>query len=397
MLGLIAYSIELSFPAFGMSWHSSDGEIYAVAHGGAAQLAGIERGDRLLTLEDAPLAQREQFRQAWQALSPGDIAAIEISSNGDTWIAELHAESGFPFLDGYAVYYIVALMFWLVGMAVFLSRSLDAVAARVYLLFCLATSLALFNNTRINVSYIAWTGFVQRLATGLSMGSLLHFSLLFPEDKRHRIRHLPLVLAGIYLPGLILGLVAGYIVAWRRFEIHWISNLPFVAFGIVFGLWVLSLRHTYRTTAAPEIQTHLWEMAGGMTITLLPFVSLVVPGAIVGRAIVDTRLVTAALTAFPLALTYAIFRRRPPAHLTHWVRRGFVYLGLGVIFGCAHAIGMVIVSWLWWGATLTSVELTIGLMAALPAALLAATLEPGVKKLVERCFFTADSETERHA
>lgn len=395
-LGLLVYSIELTFPALGMSWHSDDGEVYGIGRGGAASLAGIEPGDRLLTLEGAPLAEREQFRQAWQALAPGDIAVMEVSRHGDVWIAELEAESGFPFLDGYTIYYIVAFVFWLAGVAVFFSGVLDFTAASVYLLFCLSASLALLGNTRINVSYTAWTSFLQRLATGLAMGALLHFSLLFPEDKRQRVRHLSLLLAGIYLPGLVLGLVAGYIVAWRRFEIHWLSNLPFVAFGIVFGLWVFSLWHTYRTTTASRVQTHLREMAGGMTLTLLPFVALVVPGAVVGRAIVDTRLVVAALTAFPLALTYAIFRQRPSARLTSWVRRGFVYLGLGSIFGSAFVIGMIVVSWLWWDVTLTGVELTIGLMAALPAALLAAILRPGMNRFVERWFFNTDSEAERH-
>lgn len=392
-LGLVAYAIELTFPAFGMSWHSADGEIYAIARGGAAQLAGIEGGDRLLTLEGAPLAERERFRRAWQDLSPGKVAAIEVSRDGDVWIAELQTESGFPFLDGYAVYYVVAFIFWLVGMAAFLSRSLDTAAARVYLLFCLAASIALFCNTRINVSYTAWSGFLQRLATGLSMGSLLHFSLLFPEDKRHRIRHQSLVLTGVYLPGLALGLVAGYIVAWRRFEIHWISNLPFSAFSVVFALWALSLWHTYRTTNAPGVQIHLREMAGGMTLTLLPFVALVVPGAVVGRAIVDMRLVAAALTAFPLALTYAIFRRQPSARLSGWVQRGFEHLGLGVIFCCIYLAGALVISWLWWHVTLTGIELTIGLMAALPAALLTAALRPLVSKMIERWFFTSHGKT----
>jgi hypothetical protein len=394
-LGLLAYTVELAFPALGMSWHSSDGEIYSVAQGGAASLAGIKSGDRLLTLEGAPLAKRERFREAWQALSPGDIAAMEVSRDGDVWIAEINVESGFPFLDGYAVYYIVALVFWLVGVGAFLSRSLDVPAANVYLLFCLTANLALFNNSRINVSYIAWTGFLQRLATGLSMGALLHFSLLFPEDKRQRIRHLPVVLAAIYLPGLLLGLVAGYIVAWRRFDIHWISNLPFAAFGIVFALWAASLWHTYRTSVVPDVQTHLQEMAVGMTLTLAPFVVLVVPGAIVGRAIVDMRLVTAALTAFPLALTYAIFRRRPSAQLALWVRRGFVILGLGLVFAAAFIVSMLVISWLWWGATLTGVELIMGLLSALLAAALTTALRPGASRLVERWFFATDSEIER--
>ncbi|OQY21550.1 MAG: hypothetical protein B6I34_07105 [Anaerolineaceae bacterium 4572_32.1] len=393
-LAMLTYVIELNFPAFGMTWHGADGEIYGVARGGAANQAGIKSGDRLLTLEGAPLTEREQFRREWQALSPGDIAVMEISRGDYVWIAELEAESGFPFLDGYAIYYLVAAVFWLAGTSVLLSRALNIRAAGVYLLFCLSASVALFSDTRLNVTYTAWTGFAQRLATGLSMGALLHFSLLFPEDKCRRIRRLPLLLGGIYLPGLVLGLVAGYIVAWRRFEFHWISNLPFVAFGLLFVLWVFSLWHTYRTTAAADVKTHLREMAGGMTLTLLPFVALVVPGAIAGRAIVDMRLVAASLTAFPLALTYAIFQRRSSARLILWVRRGFVYLGLGTIFGAAFLMAMLVISWLWWEVTLTGVELTIGLMAALPAALLAALLRPVIDRLVERWFFATDSKIE---
>ncbi|MFZ5916225.1 MAG: hypothetical protein ACOYZ7_04785 [Chloroflexota bacterium] len=396
VLALLLYSTELTFPAFGMAWHSADGEIYAVARGSAAQQAGIQNGDRLLTLEGAPLAQRQLFREAWQALSPGDVAVMEISRRGDVWIAEFRAESGFPFLDGYAVYYLVGGLFWLAGMAVFFSGTLDAPAARVYLLFCLAAGVALFTNTRINVTYTAWSGLVQRLATGLSMGALLHFSLLFPEDKRRRIRRLRLLLAGLYLPGLMLGLAAGYIVAWRRFDIHWISNLPFVAFGVVFVLWVYSLWHTHRTTDLPDIRLHLREMAGGMTLTLAPFVMLVVPGALIGRAIVDMRIVTAALAAFPLALTYAILRSRPSARLNLWVRQSFVYLGLGVVFSLAYVAAALIISWLWWDVVLNGIQLTIGWLAALLAALLTALLRSGIDRWVSRWLF-AENEIERQA
>lgn len=395
MLGLLLYLNELSYPAFGMSWHSADGEIYAVGRGGAADQAGIQDGDRVLTLEGAPLAEREPFRKTWRALVPGDVAAMEIARGDDVWIAEIRTEKSFPFFDGYAVYYIVAAVFWLAGMLVFFSLSPDSPGTGVYLLFCLSACVALYTNTRINVVYIAWSGLLQRVATGLSMGALLHFSLLFPEDKRNRTGRLPLLLAAIYLPGLILGLVAGIIVAGRRFELHWISNLPFAAFGLVFAFWVLSLWHTYRTTAQATVRTHLREMAGGMTLTLLPFVALVVPGAVMGRAIVDMRLVATALTAFPLALTYAIFRRHPRADLNLWVRRGFVILGLGVIFSVLYGVSTVLISWLWWDVTLSGVEFTIGWLAALPAALLIAALRPRVSRWVQRWFFTSDAEIER--
>jgi hypothetical protein len=394
-LGLLLYLNELSYPAFGMSWHSADGEIYAVGRGGAAGQAGIQNGDRVLTLEGAPLAERERFRQTWRTLSPGDVAAMEIARGDDVWIAEIRTEKSFPFFDGYAVYYIVAAVFWLAGLLAFFSRPPHSPGARVYLLFCLSACVALFTNTRINVVYTAWSGFLQRLATGLSMGALLHFSLLFPEDKRDRIGRLPLLLASIYLPGLILGLVAGAIVAWRRFELHRISNLPFAAFGLVFIFWALSLWHTYRTTDRLAVRTHLREMAGGMTLTLLPFVALVVPGAVVGRAIVDMRLVAAALTAFPLALTYAIFRRHPLAELNLWVRRGFVILGLGLIFSILYGLGTVLISWLWWDVSLSGIELTIGWLAALPAALLIAALRPRVSRSVQQWFFASDAEIER--
>ena len=202
--GLVSYVHELGLPALGFNWNNTDGVVFAVREGGPAEQAGLQRGDVFLRLEGAPLDARDEFRQAWKEIKSQEAAAITIERGGQEKSLTFTVEAMSLFLEGYGIYYLIALVFWIAGVFAYLGRGQDK-AATVYLVFCLAVAVASFANTNVNVSFIRWASVLQRVSTGLVVGLFLHFSIVFPEEKRIGRKWRIPILASFYLPGLVLG------------------------------------------------------------------------------------------------------------------------------------------------------------------------------------------------
>jgi len=143
-LGLALYVYELGLPALGFNWNNTDGVIFAVREGGPAEQAGLQRGDIFLRLEGVPLDARDEFRQAWKEIKSQKAAAITIERGGQEKSLTFAVETMPIFLEGYGIYYLVALVFWIAGVLVYLGRGQDK-AATVYLVFCLAVAVASFH------------------------------------------------------------------------------------------------------------------------------------------------------------------------------------------------------------------------------------------------------------
>jgi len=385
-VGLASYVHELSLPALSFNWNNTDGVVFAVREGGPTERAGLQRGDIFLRLEGVTLDERDEFRQTWKELGGNQAASITIERGGQEKTLTFDVEAMTPFLEGYGIYYLIALVFWIAGVLAYLSRGQDRVAT-VYLVFCLAAAVASFTNTNVNVSFIRWANVLQRVSTGLVVGLFLHFSLVFPEDKRiGRKWRIPILIL-LYLPGLVLGCLNAYLFPLQlKGEFDLLFDLLFLSPALSFLGWIGSLIHTYVTTASAEIREQLREMGGGITLTLLPFIVMLVSNVLAGRALVDARIVATSAVAFPMALTYAILKQRSLLDIDRLVRWGLVHTMLGITVAalCLLMIGLlarlfrVAISW---GALL------IALVSAVLVAFLAAPLRNRLQTLVNRLFW----------
>ncbi len=385
-VGLASYVHELSLPALGFNWNNTDGVVFAVREGGPAERAGLQRGDIFLRLEGVPLDERDRFREAWKEIKSHQAATITIERGGQEKSLTFAVEAMPPFLEGYGIYYLVALVFWIAGVLAYLGRGQDK-AATVYLVFCLAVAVASFTNTNVNVSFIRWANVLQRVSTGLVVGLFLHFSIVFPEEKRIGRKWRVPILALFYLPGLVLGCLNAYLFPLQlKGEFTLLFNLLFLSPALGVLGWIGISVHTYVTAVSAEVREQLREMGVGITLTLLPFIVMLVSNVLAGRALVDARIVVTSAIAFPMALTYAILRQRSLLDIDRLVRWGLVYTTLGIAVVALYLLVGGVLARLFraaisWGALL------IALVSAVIVAFLAAPLRNRLRILVERLFW----------
>jgi hypothetical protein len=385
-VGLASYVHELSLPALGFNWNNTDGVVFAVREGGPTERAGLQRGDIFLRLEGVTLDERDEFRQAWEEIKGYQTASITIERGGQEKTLTFDIEAMTPFLEGYGIYYLIALVFWIAGVLAYLGRGQDRVAT-VYLVFCLAAAVASFTNTNVNVSFMRWASVLQRVSTGLVVGLFLHFSIVFPEEKRIGRKWRILILALLYLPGLVLGCLNAYLFPLQlKGEFTLLFNLLFLSPALSFLGWISSLVHTYLTTESAEVRDQLREMGRGITLTLLPFIVMLVSNVLVGRALVDARIVVTSATAFPMALTYAILKQRSLLDIDRLVRWGLVHTMLGITVAALYLLMVGLLARLF-GAAISWGVLLIALVSAVIVAFLAAPLRNRLQTLVERLFW----------
>lgn len=384
VVGLASYAYELRLPALGFSWDGR-GVVSMVYSGGPAERAGLQRGDLFLQLEGiSPISERDRFKEVWEGIEIGQEVSLTIQRDGQRMSLTLTPESRSPFLEGYGVYYLIALVFFLCGLLVYIARGGDGMAG-LYLLFSSVAAVAIFTN--VSVSFVRWAALLQRLGTGLVVGLFLHLSTVFPEEKRMSRRWRALIFPLIYLPGLLLGLSNGYILAFRiEGRFNWLFNL--LVLNLAFGLleWILSLLHTYVTTPSLEIRRQLGEMAVGITMTLLPFMAMLVSNIWAGRALVDVRLLMTSLIAFPLALTYAVLRQRSALDIDVLVNRGLVYTAWGLTLTVIYLLLVAGISWLV-GLDIPWKGLFVAVISALSIAFIAAPLKGKLQTLVDHLFY----------
>ena len=385
-VGLASYVHELSLPALGFNWNNTDGVVFAVREGGSAEQAGLQKGDILLRLEGVTLDERDGFRQAWKGIRNYQTGSITIERGGQEKSLSFAVETMPPFLEGYGVYYLIALVFWIAGVLAYLGRGQDR-AATVYLVFCLAVAVASFTNTNVNISFIRWASVLQRVSTGLVVGLFLHFSIVFPEEKPLGPKWRILILAPFYLPGLVLGCLNAYLFPLQlegKFTL--LFNLLFLSPALSFLGWIGSWIHTYVTTASTEVREQLREMGVGITLALLPFIVMLASNVLAERALVDARIVAASAIAFPMALTYPILKQRSLLDIDRLVRWGLVHTMLGTIVAALYLLVVSVLARLF-RAAISWRALLIALVSAVIVAFVAAPLRNRLQILVERLFW----------
>ncbi len=392
-LVLRSYVYERRLPALGFLWNNTTGTVYEVHRGGPAEAAGMRIGDLFLEMEGVPITAREQFRRTWEAVPPGQDVSIVTERDGEYQFLVLFTAPMSPGLEGFAIYYWTALIFWISGFVTYLARGHDRVSI-LFLLFCLASTVALFTNTNVNLTFIRWTGVLQRVATGLAGATLLHLGLHFPAEKGLSSSRRALLLALFYGPGLLLGGLNAYFFPRQlQGEFTWLFNVFFLWVPLCFVLWAAMLAHAIRWAATEQVRRQAREMAAGITLTLLPFAALmainVVYHMVSHRTLLDVRLVVITLFVFPMSLGYAILRQRSAWDVEALVNRGLVYLGLGVIlllvyFGLVTTLGRL------WGIAVSWGAFVLGALSALIVVFLAFWLRPTVQAVVQRLFFHRD-------
>lgn len=306
-------------PDDGVTWLSdADAGVTAwhVAADSPAARAGLRAGDRLLAINDAPVANAIQVtKKLWRAGLWSQVR-YKVSRNGsefETRVVTAPAEKPAS-IENYLR--LVGLLYLFIGLFIFVRRW-NAPRAVHFYIFCLASFILYSFHYSGKLDSFDWEIYWANVVASLLVPALLlHFALVFPEPSEGSARSASRIAAVYVLPGLLLAVhvsvavnALGFIpwlgarLVLDKIELTYLAAY-FLAAGIVFS-------RTFRSSPSGILRQQLKWLTAGSLLGSLPFtVFYILP--FVFSASVNTWLKFSALSLvfIPLCFGYAIIRYR---------------------------------------------------------------------------------------
>lgn len=305
-LFLIALRTGLSIPYSGLTWKSQGSEaiIAAIEVRGPAARAGLEVGDRLVTLESSTAPVRDLSLSQYV---PGDRLQLEVARGDRTLTVELALEE-WPPAEWLALLLplVVALIFWLVGGGIWLLRPHE----RTSLLFVGASQLAALLLATGHLNSIGNPRFAAVFSWGLLLVApvTLHFFLsLFESSIRLADRRFVSALYGIALliAVLLTPIAARVLPPAALLALRWLRDLYVVA--VLAAAMVVLFRATQDVSLRVQRRSRL--LVVGQVLGLGPLLGLaLLPNVLWGRPAVEFTWTLPFLTLIPLSYGYALVR-----------------------------------------------------------------------------------------
>lgn len=392
-VGLASYGYELRLPALGFRWTNAH-LVYAVEKGGPAERAGVRAGDVFRQLEGVTPDHPLDIARRLGRLQPGKAASLMVERESQPLELTLLPESKSPFLEGWGVNYVVALVFWATGLLVYRQRAGDRVA-RSHFLFSLTSALVFFTL----LPGLTWFRILQYIGLGLVPGLFLHFFSVLADEfsqtatagsgetggKPLAVSRRPLLLLWFYLPGVLLGLWnSALILLEQERAFAWVYDLLPLNLAFGFGEWLILL-FIYLRVAPMGVKRELEETTVGIFIATLPFIVLLVIDTLTRSQLIDPRILHLASLGLPLALGYVLLKGHL-ANLDQLVRQGLVYIILGAVLLGIYLL-LVEMGGRLLGVTLSVQGVLISVFATLVIVILSAPLKRGLQSVVDRLFY----------
>ncbi|HOX46916.1 MAG TPA: ATP-binding protein [Myxococcota bacterium] len=361
--------------------------------------AGLRVGDRLLSLDGRALTDGGYLGFVLDGRRVGEVVELELERGGLRARARAELRSSLD-LGLLIVNFITGLLLWSLGMLLALKGA--GLGNRMFYLASLCLSAVMFlywpeNPMRLpHGERLAW---VLTLALGpLAAACLLHFSLVYPEDRRGRLgRNLTPLL---YLPALTLGALGIYWLARARAGLapedvacyqavlaHGLSAHQ--ALYVALSLLALgcSFAHAQEQSSRQRLKWLFWGLALGMAPQIL---GREVPLALGLTPWLPEHATFACIGVAPIAFAISI-RRHRLLDVDLVIQRSLVY-SLVSAFVVAAYLGLVglgdFVTQHLWGQTSTGVRVVVVL-------LLAAAFAPArslAQRLVDRSLFRQQTD-----
>lgn len=279
----------------------------------------------------------------------------------------------------YLPYVLNGLAFFATGLIVFYFRPrLPAALAALLLGATLGGTLILALDTLS--SY--WVERLYFLLEALVPGALLHFSLVFPEEKRIAARH-PSLAALVYVPFLVLGLLQNLYLASSPERHLAVNDWVYTSIAAAGLVAVGSLLHTYLTSADPIARQQAKVVAAGVALAaFVPSLGLI--SITVLKMELPMNFLSPFYLVFPLSIAYAIARHNL-FDVDRYLRLGVVYAALTAVFLAGYALMLLVVE-RWSGAERRLPEGAVPLYLLL-VLLLLDPLRSRLQRLVDRLFY----------
>ncbi|HYP13215.1 MAG TPA: ATP-binding protein [Bryobacteraceae bacterium] len=363
-------------------------EALHVAPGSTGEQAGIDAGDRLLSIggfqiQQAHLVPLALSKMPLQLRAPYLLERNGIQFEAKVIIADRQPSPTLPYQ------YAIGLAYLGIGLFVFFRRG-SAPKATHFLCLCMASfvfSTFHYTGKLNNFDKVVYWGNI--LAGILAPTTFLHFCLSFPESRGWMKRRGSTAL--IYLPGSLLFALVAVIAAGNLrvdispVELRWLLDrllLAFLSFNYLLG--ALVLHREYLRASDTIVRQQLKWLRNGTILAIVPFTSMyvlpfllgVAPGPYMQWAVIF-------LPFLPLTWAYAIFRYRL-MDVDVIFQQGYVYTlatlaVLGAVYGLFFTIGKF---------EDIGVSAVLGLI--LVATFVFQAIRPWIQEQLDRYFFYKD-------
>ena len=302
-----------SVPNDGVWWVESGANLVAqrVHQQGPGELAGIKVGDRLVEVNDQPVATAADLERQLYKKGVYAEAKYALQRKGVPIDAEVILVPADNSLN--VGLRVIALIYLGIGLFVFIRRWTAPKSTHFYI-FCLVSFVFYSFKYTGKFNAFDWSIYWSNVAAWLLQPALfLHFALTFPEKRRVLLRH-GWIAALIYVPGAILmgfhivalrTLAATELLRFRLDQLHW-SYL-----AIYFAIAAAVLWDSYRRADTPILRQQMKWITRGTILAIAPFTLFYVIPYL--RGVLPTagmKLSVLSLIFLPLTFGYAIIRYR---------------------------------------------------------------------------------------
>jgi len=291
------------------SYQKGNLRIVEIAPGGPAAQAALQQGDIILGIAH----QIVKF--------PSDAATVLMKQKIDQTIPYLIQRGNTIFTasltlgkyrlvsTSYYYYAVIGLIFFLVGLLVFLFKSEDA-AARLF--FLMSTSFFLFLVCSLRPHSYYWVDWFVHSAGTFSLFLLpaffLHFFLIFPKPRLWLAKNPKILYLVYFLPALLF--LPNFFSYFGQFPIPFIlkSSLSWALLIIYFTLGIFSFSRTFLEATDFETRRKLRVILWGIILGLVPFLIF---GVILGSFLGNTHYLLVGvipMVFLPISFAYAIIR-----------------------------------------------------------------------------------------
>ncbi len=330
--GAVVFFYQASLPYTGFEF-SGESVVGAVAPEGPAAAAGLQVGDRIMTIDGlSPMSSGEIY------LRPGKSALqLAVARDGRTLFLELDlAPPSLRTVLDKAGYFFMALGFWTIAMLVLVFKPKDSVAQFFVLLTLLGTVVVVI--WRMADLGALWANLLMGILASVIGPMFVHYHTLFPE--RIQFKGKGILLGFLYGLGAALALLSLALDALYYTGLYrHIGSDPWpsaaVAIKTYFSACLLAglvlLGRTYRVTSSERSKRQIALVALGSALALLPLVVLIlVPQILFALYLVPSWIPLLMLAFIPASYLYATYRH-DLMRLDRVVNRSVALFFLGLV------------------------------------------------------------------
>ncbi len=324
LLNTVADVYYLTNPVIGIYSHYNEKDVRAyvqkIVPGSPADLAGIKAGDWISAINDHSISGENRLAQILKNVEVGKNVELTINRDGQTLKISVFKER---LLNVYTKLVFLSLLpgvifcyaLIIIGTFVFLQKIHDR-TARIFYFMVLFWALAMWHSFPFSYNTLesilpGWYDFILLPFWPLAVSLLLHFTLVFPLEKRIFQRYPKIILSLIYLPVFML---IPYIFAVFQ-ELKWADPLlrygRGIGFSVNFFLAMFSLGHSRGCTVNPHVNKQAQIMFWGTMLSLAgPTGLYYLPRLFFNKYLPYSEFILLLVTFWPIILAYAIIKHR---------------------------------------------------------------------------------------